>query len=218
MQDSDEEWEAEEPEASDDRGEDYGSPSNPSLGAVQKRLEFQQGQGSPETPTSSRPLYVNLRSGKKAWKPYVPRAKRPNANKAIVPPTIPGTPPTSSPVASLASQAPPAPPVPPNPPLVPAPAMASRSRIRYDFFKGRKTDPESWLEGFKAVSLSNGDDDPVLRMKIFGGLMKGEAQDWHTGLPTPADWDALKKEFLKEWREEGAEAKAFTKLNSVLMR
>jgi hypothetical protein len=75
MQDSDEEW-----EASDDHGEDYGSPSNPSLGAVQKRLQFQQGQGSLETLTSSQPLYVNLRSGKKAWKPLVPRARRPNAN------------------------------------------------------------------------------------------------------------------------------------------
>jgi hypothetical protein len=69
------------------------------------------------------------------------------------------------------------------------------------------------------VSLSNGDNDPVLRMKMFGCLMKGEARVWHTGLPAQADWDSLKKVFLKEWRGEGAKAKAFTKLNSsVLMR
>ena len=34
MQDSDDELEAEEPEAPDAYGEDYGSPSNPRLGAV----------------------------------------------------------------------------------------------------------------------------------------------------------------------------------------
>jgi hypothetical protein len=53
MQDSDEEWKDEEPEAPNAHGEDYGSPSNPSLGAVQKRLEFQQGQVSPGSPTSA---------------------------------------------------------------------------------------------------------------------------------------------------------------------
>jgi hypothetical protein len=158
MQDSDEEWEAEEPKAPDDHGEDYGSPSNPSLGAVQKRLQFQQGQGSLETPTSSWPLYINLRSGRKASKLFVPRARRPNANKSIVPPTTPGTPPTSSQVALVPNPVPN--PIPPYP--APAVVMASRSRIRYDFFKGRKTDPESWLKGFEVVSLSNRDDDPVL--------------------------------------------------------
>ena len=53
MQDSDDKLEAEETKAPDAYGEDYGSPSNPSLGAVQKRLEFQEGQGSPESPTSA---------------------------------------------------------------------------------------------------------------------------------------------------------------------
>jgi hypothetical protein len=57
-----------------------------------------------------------------------------------------------------------------------------------------------------------------LRMKIVGGLMKGEAHVWYSGLGVVADWDTLKKEFLKEWREEGAEAKAFSRLNLVLMR
>lgn len=100
---------------------------------------------------------------------------------------------------------------------VPVP-MASRTRCKYPHFKGKKGDAEGFIEDFEAVAAANGEDAPDLMAKIFGGVMRGDARTWHSGLVNKADWAVIKAEFLKAFQEEGSTSRAFTRLSFVVMK
>ena len=57
--------------------------------------------------------------------------------------------------------------------------MPSTTRLKYSRFKGDGSqDVDDWLIEFKSTALAN-QEEPDTRLRIFQGLLKGEALKWY---------------------------------------
>jgi hypothetical protein len=94
---------------------------------------------------------------------------------SLLPPTLPQLPPLS---------------------FIPLPSTMSRNRVKYEEWSDKKgKDPDNYIREFEAKATTNGDE--ASKATIFGGLMLGNAQTWHSLLPNKVDWDVVKAAFLK---------------------
>ena len=61
--------------------------------------------------------------------------------------------------------------------------MPSTTRLKYNRFKGDGSqDVDDWLTEFKSTAISN-QEEPTTILRIFQGLLKGEALKWYQDVP-----------------------------------
>lgn len=94
------------------------------------------------------------------------------------------------------------------------------TRLKYSHFRGSaESDVDEWFGEFETIAAANQEDLPS-RLRVFPGLLKGEALSWYHGLTdeVKADWDELKDHFIHAFRESGGESRALSKLNKISMK
>ena len=94
------------------------------------------------------------------------------------------------------------------------------TRLKYSSFKGsNESDVDEWFGEFETIARANQEDIPS-QLRVFPGLLKGEALSWYHGLPNDvkADWDELKDQFIQAFRESGGESRALSRLNKITMK
>ena len=97
--------------------------------------------------------------------------------------------------------------------------MPSTTRLKYNRFKGDGSqDVDDWLTEFKSTVVAN-QEDPAAALRIFQGLLKGEALKWYQDVPDRirTSWDQLSNLFLRTFREARREARALGRLNKTTM-
>ena len=61
--------------------------------------------------------------------------------------------------------------------------MPSTTRLKYNRFKGDGShDVDDWLTEFKSMAIAN-QEEPATILRIFQGLLKGEALKWYQDVP-----------------------------------
>ena len=61
--------------------------------------------------------------------------------------------------------------------------MPSTTRLKYSRFKGDGSqDVDNWLTEFRSTAAAN-QEEPVATLRIFQGLLKGEALKWYQDVP-----------------------------------
>ena len=71
--------------------------------------------------------------------------------------------------------------------------MPSTTRLKYSRFKGDGSqDVDDWLTEFKSTAAAN-QEEPAVALRIFQGLLKGEALKWYQDVPDQirSSWDQL---------------------------
>lgn len=108
-------------------------------------------------------------------------------------------------------------------PLLPRPEdMAGRgsTRLKYRKFKadGRE-DVDDWLCEFNSTAAAN-EDDVQTKLRMFQGLLKGEALHWYQDVSPQIrnDWEQLTGIFLQTFREVGGDARTLGKLSRMHMK
>ena len=94
------------------------------------------------------------------------------------------------------------------------------TRLKYNRFKGDgETDVDDWLDEFVATARAN-QEDPESRLRVFAGLLKGEALKWYLDVPVEVreDWERLTNAFVRTFREAGGEARALGRLSTMTMK
>ena len=78
---------------------------------------------------------------------------------------------------------------------------------------------DDWLDEFVATARAN-QEDPESRLRVFAGLLKGEALKWYLDVPVDVreDWDRLTSAFVRTFREAGGEARALGRLSTMTMK
>lgn len=103
----------------------------------------------------------------------------------------------------------------------PEPEMARQvTRLRYRRFKGDGSqDVDDWLCEFESTANAN-QEDRETKLRIFQGMLKGEALKWYRDVPEPVrtDWYQLSNLFLRTFREPGGEARALGRLSKMTMK
>ena len=97
--------------------------------------------------------------------------------------------------------------------------MPSTTRLKYSRFKGDGSqDVDDWLTKFKSTAAAN-QEEPAASLRIFQGLLKGEALKWYQDVPDPirTNWDQLNNLFLRTFQEAGGEARALGRLSKMTM-
>ena len=97
--------------------------------------------------------------------------------------------------------------------------MPSTTRLKYSRFKGDGSqDVDDWLTEFKSTAAAN-QVELAASLRIFQGLLKGEALKWYQDVPEPirTNWDQLSNLFLRTFREAGGEARALGRLSKMTM-
>ena len=77
--------------------------------------------------------------------------------------------------------------------------MPSTTRLKYSKFKGDGSqDVDDWLIEFKSTTVAN-QEEPATRLRIFQGLLKGEALKWYQDIPNRIrdNWEQLTNLFLR---------------------
>lgn len=102
------------------------------------------------------------------------------------------------------------------------PTMAGRNnlRLKYRRFKGDgREDVDDWLCEFNSTAAAN-EEGVAIKLRIFQGLLKGEALQWYQDIPDPVrnDWDQLTAAFLRTFREVGGEARTLGRLSKMKMK
>ncbi|OAE25542.1 hypothetical protein AXG93_1543s1590 [Marchantia polymorpha subsp. ruderalis] len=74
------------------------------------------------------------------------------------------------------------------------------------------------LDEFVATAQTN-QDDLESRLRVFSGLIKGEALKWYLNVPVEVreDWDRLTSAFVRTFRKAGGEARALGRLSTMRM-
>lgn len=93
-------------------------------------------------------------------------------------------------------------------------------RLKYRRFKGDgKEDVDDWLCEFNSTAAAN-EEDVATKLRIFQGLLKGEALQWYQDIPDPVrnNWEQLTATFLRTFREVGGEARTLGRLSKMKMR
>ena len=77
---------------------------------------------------------------------------------------------------------------------------------------------DDWLTEFKSTAAAN-QEEPAAALRIFQGLLKGEALKWYQYVPDRirTSWDQLSNLFLRTFREAGGEARALGRLSKMTM-
>ena len=101
------------------------------------------------------------------------------------------------------------------------PPMAGRNipRLKYRKFRGDgKDDVDDWLCEFNSTAAAN-QEDVETKLRIFQGLLKGEALHWYQDLSEAVrnDWEELTTMFLRTFREVGGEARTLGRLSKMKM-
>lgn len=94
------------------------------------------------------------------------------------------------------------------------------TRLKYSSFRGNsESDVDEWLGEFETIATANQEDAPS-RLRVFPGLLKGEALNWYQGLSdeVKTDWEDLKDHFIQAFRESGGESRALGRLNKIAMK
>lgn len=107
-------------------------------------------------------------------------------------------------------------------PVAPGEEMAALvraplTRLKYNRFKGDgEEDVDDWLDEFVAIAHANQEDD-ASKLRVFSGLLKGEALKWYNDVPaaTRADWGLLSDAFVRTFREAGGEARILGRLSQI---
>ena len=102
----------------------------------------------------------------------------------------------------------------------PSTTMPTHTRLKYEKFKPQEhQDVDDWMEQYLAVSTANEEAEDAVRLRIFPGLLSGEALKWYNAQEATLkiDWAALKVAFEKEFRDEGADARVLGQLNKAVM-
>ena len=76
--------------------------------------------------------------------------------------------------------------------------MPSTTRLKYSRFKGDGSqDVDDWLTEFKSTAIAN-QEEPATILRIFQGLLKGEALKWYQDVPEwiQTNWEQLSSLFL----------------------
>ena len=97
--------------------------------------------------------------------------------------------------------------------------MPSTTRLKYSRFKGDGSqDMDEWLTEFRSTAAAN-QEEPAATLRIFQGLLKGEALKWYQDVPDRirTSWDQLSNVFLRTFREAGGEARALDRLSKMTM-
>ena len=97
--------------------------------------------------------------------------------------------------------------------------MPSTTRLKYSRFKeDGSQDVDDWLMEFKSTAIAN-QEEPATILRIFQGLLKGEALKWYQDVPNriQTNWDQLSNLFLRTFREAGGEARALGRLSKMTM-
>ena len=97
--------------------------------------------------------------------------------------------------------------------------MPSTTRLKYNKFKGDGSqDVDDWLTEFKSTIVAN-QEEPAAALRIFQGLLKGEALKWYQDVPDRirTNWEQLTNLFLRTFREAGGEARALGRLSKTIM-
>ena len=97
--------------------------------------------------------------------------------------------------------------------------MPSTICLKYNRFKGDGSqDVDDWLTEFKSTTIAN-QEEPVIVLRIFQGLLKGEALKWYQDVPERirTNWEQLSNLFLRTFREAGGEARALGRLRKMTM-
>lgn len=100
--------------------------------------------------------------------------------------------------------------------------MANRNitRLKYRKFKGDgREDVDDWLCEFNSTAAAN-QEEVATKLRIFQGLLKGEALQWYQDVPEPVrnDWEQLTTTFLRTFREVGGEARILGRLSKMRMK
>ena len=69
--------------------------------------------------------------------------------------------------------------------------MPSTTRLKYSRFKGDGSqDVDDWLTEFRSTAAAN-QEEPAATLRIFQGLLKGEALKWYQDVPDRirTSWD-----------------------------
>ena len=77
--------------------------------------------------------------------------------------------------------------------------MPSTTRLKYSRFKGDGSqDVDDWLTEFKSTAIAN-QEEPATILRIFQGLLKGEALKWYQDVPEwiRTNWEQLSSLFLR---------------------
>lgn len=101
-----------------------------------------------------------------------------------------------------------------------APRRAPVTRLKYNRFKGDGgKDVDDWLEEFNAIAEANM-EDAESRLRLFSGLLKGEALKWYLDVPliVRGNWEQLTEAFKHTFREAGGEARALSRLGKIKKR
>lgn len=91
------------------------------------------------------------------------------------------------------------------------------TRLKYSRFQGDGgKDVDDWLEEFTATAQANLEDDES-RLRVFSGLLKGEALKWYLDVPVAVRrvWAELTEAFVHTFREAGGEARAVGQLGKI---
>ena len=95
--------------------------------------------------------------------------------------------------------------------------MPSTTCLKYSRFKGDGSqDVDNWLTEFKSTVVAN-QEEPAAALRIFQGLLKGEALKWYQDVPDRirTNWEQLTNLFLRTFQEAGGEARALGRLNKM---
>ena len=98
--------------------------------------------------------------------------------------------------------------------------MPSMTHLKYSRFKGDGSqDVDDWLTEFKSTAIAN-QEEPATILRIFQGLLKGEALKWYQDVPERirTNWEQLSSLFLRTFREAGGEARALGCLSKMTMK
>lgn len=101
-----------------------------------------------------------------------------------------------------------------------APRRAPVTRLKYNRFQGDGgKDVDDWLEEFNAIAEANM-EDAESRLRLFSGLLKGEALKWYLDVPliVRGNWEHLTEAFKHTFREAGGEARALGRLGKIKKR
>ena len=97
--------------------------------------------------------------------------------------------------------------------------VPSTTRLKYSRLKGDGSqDVDDWLTEFKSTAIAN-QEEPATILRIFQGLLKGEAFKWYQDVPERfrTNWEQLSSLFLRTFREAGGEARALGRLSKMMM-
>lgn len=100
------------------------------------------------------------------------------------------------------------------------PRRAPVTRLKYSRFHGDGAkDVDDWLEEFNATAEANLEDEES-RLRLFSGLLKGEALKWYLDVPLAVkrDWEQLTEALVHTFREAGGEARAVGRLGKITKR